>query len=468
MNSNAGRIQRSTDNRQISPFDGDPRSLAVADWTYPDRFPEYLSPDQEVQPTISLNGQHAINRFNGHAQGLGNYDAMSVPVLPNGFTMNHSFVPAFSSQDRSMPFQYTYPDLGPPQTEYLAQEEFESPHRILPNLQSSPSHSYNSTNGHGKIHFIRKLDIWGETSTWTPLELAENRRIIRFHRTIRNDAIVLDSEVIQAGEYKEDMITISCIRWAPPPANEPPHRLAGKCVFTSVDIIMLMEKLVDFQFLVQEKNRIRRNLEGFRPETVKKDGNTQRFFNQVMNYVQPKTRNIEKDIKVFMWSDVGRALKKIVAKYRPHGGVELGRPTAQLGAVSAPYTAPATLMHHHSPSTESLCSEQQLVHNHSRSYQEPYSQNHFNFQHDQFRTSSAPERRGLCNGNSHFDSPVVSPRHPLSNLVSPPARTEESATENEASSASSISPQSQVALQSTFDFDCDPFMKNDFLTLTHL
>jgi len=45
-----------------------------------------------------------------------------------------------------------------------------------------------------------------------------------------------------------------------------------------------------------------------------------------MAYTQPKIRNIEKDIKVFAWSDITKALKKIVQKYHPDGGVQLGDP----------------------------------------------------------------------------------------------------------------------------------------------
>jgi hypothetical protein len=91
-----------------------------------------------------------------------------------------------------------------------------------------------------------------------------------------------------------------------------------------VDIISLLEKLVDNVFTLQEKNRIRRNLEGYKPETIKKEGSTGLFFNQVMAYSDPKTRNIEKDIKVFLWSDLTKALRKIVQKYNVNGGIPIG------------------------------------------------------------------------------------------------------------------------------------------------
>jgi hypothetical protein len=89
----------------------------------------------------------------------------------------------------------------------------------------------------------------------------------------------------------------------------------GRCVFTSVDVINLLAKISGRAFPIKEKNRIRRNLEGFGPQTVKKEGDTRVFFNQLMRYEHPKTRNIEKDIKVFKWENVGKAMRTIFQRY---------------------------------------------------------------------------------------------------------------------------------------------------------
>ncbi|RKP15389.1 hypothetical protein BJ684DRAFT_18291 [Piptocephalis cylindrospora] len=65
-----------------------------------------------------------------------------------------------------------------------------------------------------------------------------------------------------------------------------------------------------------EKNRIRRNLEGFRPLTVSKSRpECSTFFRLLMGFPAPKPRNIEKDVKVFHWRVLGSALKKIIGKY---------------------------------------------------------------------------------------------------------------------------------------------------------
>nr|KMM70597.1 medusa [Coccidioides posadasii RMSCC 3488] len=102
------------------------------------------------------------------------------------------------------------------------------------------------------------------------------------------------------------IICISCIYWA------------GKkeCYVTSVDTIYLLESLVGVRFTVEEKNRIRRNLEGFRPLTVSKaKAESEEFFKVIMGFPNPKPRNIEKDVKVFPWRILAHALKKIIGKY---------------------------------------------------------------------------------------------------------------------------------------------------------
>jgi hypothetical protein len=77
-----------------------------------------------------------------------------------------------------------------------------------------------------------------------------------------------------------------------------------------------LEQLVNVRFTVEEKNRIRRNLEGFRPLTVSKaKADSEDFFKIIMGFPNPKPRNIEKDVKVFPWKILSHALKKIISKY---------------------------------------------------------------------------------------------------------------------------------------------------------
>ena len=111
---------------------------------------------------------------------------------------------------------------------------------------------------------------------------------------------------------------------------------------TSVDAIYLLEALVGGRFSVEEKNRIRRNLERCKPDTMSKTKDeTRDFFSLIMGFPKPKPRNIEKDVKVFRWSDLPGALAKSISKYSitegpPNGAMpgltSITRATAEDGA----------------------------------------------------------------------------------------------------------------------------------------
>ena len=137
-------------------------------------------------------------------------------------------------------------------------------------------------------------------------ELTEGRRLVRFSRNLVDNRLQVSCEIIPQAEYDEEDIVISCVY----------RSETRNCWFTSVDIIYLLERLVGEPFCVEEKNRIRRNLEGLKPTTVSKSrGHFEAFFQRIMDFPPPKPRNIEKDVKVFPWSVLQEAVGKIIAKY---------------------------------------------------------------------------------------------------------------------------------------------------------
>lgn len=154
------------------------------------------------------------------------------------------------------------------------------------------------------------LNIQGELNSmvdhWTPEEDATKRRIVRFWRSQDGTTINTNFEPVAAENRPPSSICISCILWEE----------RQECFVTSVDTIFLLEALVAVRFTVEEKNRIRRNLEGFRPMTVSKaKPDSENFFKVIMGFPAPKPRNIEKDVKVFPWKILAGALKKIIGKY---------------------------------------------------------------------------------------------------------------------------------------------------------
>jgi hypothetical protein len=155
-----------------------------------------------------------------------------------------------------------------------------------------------------------ELEIAGNLLTicddWTATEKQDNRRLVEFSRTQAGSTITATFKAVSPEERSPSQPCISCIFWSK----------KGQWYVTSVDTIALLEGLVAVRFTVEEKNRIRRNLEGFKPYTVSKaKDECDDVFKLIMGFPNPKPRNIEKDIKIFPWSILGNALKKVINKY---------------------------------------------------------------------------------------------------------------------------------------------------------
>ncbi|KAI4923922.1 hypothetical protein J4E85_008079 [Alternaria conjuncta] len=148
------------------------------------------------------------------------------------------------------------------------------------------------------------LDKMGDN--WSTEELDAKRRLVEFQRSQHGSKITTTFAPTTLEARQGRGICVSCIWW----------KEKNECFITSVDTIFLLEQLVNVRFTVEEKNRIRRNLEGFRPLTVSKArADSEPFFKVIMGFPNPKPRNIEKDVKVFPWKILSHALKKIISKY---------------------------------------------------------------------------------------------------------------------------------------------------------
>lgn len=151
-------------------------------------------------------------------------------------------------------------------------------------------------------------ELGSMAENWTSDEWENKRRLVRFQRSQNGSTISASFAPVTPEEHARapGSIYVNCIWWEE----------KGQCYVTSVDTIQLLEALVAVRFTVEEKNRIRRNLEGFRPLTVAKARpECEEFFKLIMGFPSPKPRNIEKDVKVFPWRILATALKKIIGKY---------------------------------------------------------------------------------------------------------------------------------------------------------
>ncbi|KAL7923794.1 hypothetical protein ACQKWADRAFT_320041 [Trichoderma austrokoningii] len=168
---------------------------------------------------------------------------------------------------------------------------------------------------------------------WTEEEWGNRRRIVQFRKSQHGAVLNVNFKAVPVNERPPNSICISCIWWAE----------KSDCYVTSVDTIHLLEQLVASpnRFSVEEKNRIRRNLEGFHPVTVSKSkADSEEFFKIIMAFPHPKPRNIEKDVKVFPWATLEPALKKIIGKYSAN-------PSSMMNPVSAPSSYGAPPPGHH-------------------------------------------------------------------------------------------------------------------------
>jgi hypothetical protein len=149
-------------------------------------------------------------------------------------------------------------------------------------------------------------DLEKMSEEWSEEELDAKRRLVEFKRAQHGSTITATFAAVTPEARPTRSICVSCIWWED----------KDECFITSVDTIYLLEQLVNVRFTVEEKNRIRRNLEGFRPSTVSKaKPDSEDFFKVIMGFPTPKPRNIEKDVKVFPWKVLAQALKKIISKY---------------------------------------------------------------------------------------------------------------------------------------------------------
>ncbi|KAM9921254.1 hypothetical protein OXX59_006639 [Metschnikowia pulcherrima] len=148
---------------------------------------------------------------------------------------------------------------------------------------------------------------------WSAQELEHERRLVSLKVTRENFTtfnIKFETVAPDCVDKNSKDLVISCIRWAE----------KDLMVVTSVDILLVLESLVGEPFPVEEKSRIRRNLQFLKPSTVARS-TSGRLFNSLMAMENPRPRNIEKDVKVFKWSNFFDALNKVLSKYSANPAV---------------------------------------------------------------------------------------------------------------------------------------------------
>lgn len=238
--------------------------------------------------------------------------AQPYPVQPSGTqaSVAQSGRPIRHDGPEGQPPSLPSPSNTPNPTLIRTSTLQQSTHTAPGAVQGGPSGTGTGFNPYGIYPHKALLEIQGELNDmarhWTPEEWENRRRLVQFWRRQKGSTIHTTFRPVAPNDRQPNSICISCIWWAE----------KRECYVTSVDCIYLLESLIAVRFTVEEKNRIRRNLEGFKPLTVSKaKPDSENFFKLIMAFPNPKPRNIEKDVKVFPWSILSHALKKIIGKY---------------------------------------------------------------------------------------------------------------------------------------------------------
>ena len=256
--------------------------------------------------------------------------SISSHTYPGSIASSHSFMRPPSTQTSAWsPYNMSYQSGRSPA---LSTQSFStsatSPNPVNPPLVrastlQTPSGSASASgasssdgNFNPYAHYTNRaiIKIRGDLSTmqdgWSTDERAAKRRLVLFRGEQSGSTINTYFKSVKPDERSSPHAVrerrVSCIYWEE----------REECFVTSVDTIALLETLVGARFTVEEKNRIRRNLETHHPLTVSKGKpDTENFFKVIMGFPNPKPRNIEKDVKVFPWPILAQALRKVISKY---------------------------------------------------------------------------------------------------------------------------------------------------------
>jgi hypothetical protein len=177
-----------------------------------------------------------------------------------------------------------------------------APDALHPHGEVPVFEPYSNSNVKATFTIIGNLGTMCEN--WNQHEAKESRRLVEFERLQTGSAITATFRAIPQGGHSPNNACISCIYWA----------RRGEYYVTSIDIITLLEDLLVVFFTAEAKDRILRNLKGFKAYAVSKNkGKCNDILQLIMGLPRPHGTN--EDINIFPWVSLGQVLRKIIDKY---------------------------------------------------------------------------------------------------------------------------------------------------------
>lgn len=295
-------------------FQAKPRSLSAA---YSTAQMSPLPAQSSLAGVFGQTGAYDMNRSSAYSSQLSHKGLYAVPSMGPGDLKPPQMSPGLQSYSHYSSLAQPSRSPGSMSATPTGLSVLPSPSNIsAPTLvRATIAQSGGGSNGQPfnpysmyQTKAILKIDgdLDKMTEEWSQEEVDAKRRLVQFERSQHGSTISTTFAPVTPEARPARSICVSCIWWEE----------KDEYYITSVDTIFLLEQLVNVRFTVEEKNRIRRNLEGFRPLTVSKaKADSEEFFKVIMGFPTPKPRNIEKDVKVFAWRILSHALKKIISKY---------------------------------------------------------------------------------------------------------------------------------------------------------
>jgi hypothetical protein len=164
-----------------------------------------------------------------------------------------------------------------------------------------------------KLIFKIEGDLKKMAGDWSRDEMDTKRRLVKVDRIRSEHTIEIAFSSVSPDQLPQKSICVSCIWW----------EKKDEYYITSVDIVSLLESLVAVRFTTEEKSRIRRKLEAFKPLTLHKPESKMffeaesneflekaEFFEVIMGLPKPKPYTVRKDVKVFHWKSLAAVLEK--------------------------------------------------------------------------------------------------------------------------------------------------------------
>jgi hypothetical protein len=204
----------------------------------------------------------------------------------------------------------------------MAPAQFQSPPTMAPQLHGSDSMARSlsgvsylplvrtrtaKTNPESLVQATLRINgtLTSVTQNWTEDEQLASRRLVEFSTERDAEVIQTAFKAVTEGNRDLNLPVVSCIYYE----RKKLHYITG------VEVIVLLEFVLGLRFTTEDKYRIRRNLETFKPLTVAKSNEHDDIYELIMGFPDPKPRNIDKSVKIFLWSTLENILKNIASRY---------------------------------------------------------------------------------------------------------------------------------------------------------